>query len=340
MEIDREKIRKQNRKLNWIIIAAVVFVGAALTLSAVMGSRVDAKKIAGLSRKGGLFSSASSGDRVGVLYISGVIHSGRSGAGGFMGSRTSGSDSIVSMIENAAVDPGVKALVVRINSPGGSAAGSQEIYDALLRFKQKKKPVIISMGDVAASGGYYIAAAGDTIFADPATLTGSIGVIFSLVGYEELFKKVGLDSNVIKSVEHKDIGSPYRPMTEEERQILQGAVDNIHSQFISHVAKGRGMDIEEVSKLADGRLYTGEQALGNKLVDKWAGCTKRWSSPPKRLACPRLPNSNISKKRILSCPCSRRRAKSAPVCWQTRLPRRRPNKCWPLPESKQGDAGS
>ncbi len=271
MEIDRERIRKQNRKLNGIIIAAVVFVGAALTLSAVMGPKMDAKKLAGLGRKGGLFSSAASGDRVGVLYVSGVIHSGRSGAGGLMGSRTSGSDSIVSMIENAAADPGVKALVVRINSPGGSAAGSQEIYDALLRFKQKNKPVIISMGDVAASGGYYIAAAGDTIFADPATLTGSIGVIFSLVGYEELFKKVGLDSNVIKSVEHKDIGSPYRPMTEEERQILQGAVDNIHAQFISHVAKGRGMDIEDVAKLADGRLYTGEQALENKLVDKMGG---------------------------------------------------------------------
>ncbi|HOY61964.1 MAG: putative signal peptide peptidase SppA [bacterium ADurb.Bin236] len=296
MEIDREKIRKQNRKLNWIIIAAVVFVGAALTLSAVMGSRVDAKKIAGLSRKGGLFSSASSGDRVGVLYISGVIHSGRSGAGGFMGSRTSGSDSIVSMIENAAVDPGVKALVVRINSPGGSAAGSQEIYDALLRFKQKKKPVIISMGDVAASGGYYIAAAGDTIFADPATLTGSIGVIFSLVGYEELFKKVGLDSNVIKSVEHKDIGSPYRPMTEEERQILQGAVDNIHSQFISHVAKGRGMDIEEVSKLADGRLYTGEQALGNKLVDKMGGMHEAVEFAAKKAGMPSSPKLEYLQK--------------------------------------------
>ncbi len=299
MELDREKIKKQNRKLNWIIIAAVVFVGAALTLSAVLGSRVDAKKLAGLGKKGGLFSSASSGDRVGVLYISGVIYSGRSGAGGLMGSRTSGSDSIVSMIENAAVDPGVKALVVRINSPGGSAAGSQEIYDALLRFKQKKKPVIISMGDVAASGGYYIAAAGDTIFADPATLTGSIGVIFSLVGYEELFKKVGLDSNVIKSVEHKDIGSPYRPMTEEERQILQGAVDNIHSQFISHVAKGRGMDIEEVAKLADGRLYTGEQALGNKLVDKMGGMHEAVEFAAKKTGMPSSPKLEYLQKENL-----------------------------------------
>ncbi|HOO55419.1 MAG TPA: signal peptide peptidase SppA [bacterium] len=215
---------------------------------------------------------SSGKDFIGVIYISGIIHSGKSSPGGFMGDRSSGSDTLVRIIDKARENDKCRALLLRVNSPGGSAAGSQEIFSALKRFKEEgDKPVIVSMGDIAASGGYYISAAADTVFANPATLTGSIGVIMNMINYEELFEKLGMKSNAIKSGKHKDIGSPYREMSEEERAILQSTVDNVHMQFVSAVARGRGLEIEEVIKIADGSIFTGEQALELKLVDQVGG---------------------------------------------------------------------
>jgi protease-4 len=136
-----------------------------------------------------------------------------------------------------------------------------------LKVKSKKK-VVTSMGSVAASGGYYIACASDLIVANPGTITGSIGVIMEFTNIEELFKKIGIKGVVLKSGEHKDIGSPFREMTPEEKKIIQGVIDNVHQQFVQAVAKGRKMDQEKVMQIADGRILTGEQAKQIGLVDQ------------------------------------------------------------------------
>jgi protease-4 len=166
-------------------------------------------------------------------------------------------------------NPSVKAILIRINSPGGAVVPSQEIYEEIQKIrKETGKKIIISMGTLAASGGYYIASASDRIVANPGTLTGSIGVIMELMNVEGLFKKVGLESVVIKSGLRKDVGSPFRSMTKEERAYLQSVMDDVHLQFIEAVVKGRGLKKEEVTALADGRVFTGKQALEYKLVDE------------------------------------------------------------------------
>lgn len=166
-------------------------------------------------------------------------------------------------------NPLVKAIVVRIDSPGGGVVPSQEIHDAVRRIRDKQnKLVIASMGTVAASGGYYIAAATDRIVANPGTLTGSIGVIMEMANVEGLMKKIGVESVVIKSGAHKDLGSPFRAMNREDQTILQNVMDDVHSQFIEAVAAGRSLDVKDVRALADGRIFTGRQAKTAKLVDE------------------------------------------------------------------------
>ena len=165
--------------------------------------------------------------------------------------------------------PSVKAIVLRIDSPGGGVVPSQEIYDAVRRIRAKQtKTVVASMGTVAASGGYYIAVATDRIMANPGTLTGSIGVIMELANVEGLLKKIGVESVVIKSGAHKDLGSPFRQMSEQDRRILQSVMDDVHAQFIEAVAEGRSMKVAEVRSIADGRIFTGRQAKEEKLVDE------------------------------------------------------------------------
>jgi protease IV len=165
-------------------------------------------------------------------------------------------------------DPLVKAIVVRIDSPGGGVAPSQEIYNAVRRVrKEKNKAVIASMGTVAASGGYYIAVGTDRILANPGTLTGSIGVIMQVANFEELLEKIGVRSIVVKSGKFKDVGSPFRPMQDEERKLLQSVMNDVHRQFIDAVAEGRSLDLTEVEQLADGRVFTGKQAKSILLVD-------------------------------------------------------------------------
>ncbi len=175
----------------------------------------------------------------------------------------------VEELQAFADDPLVKAIVIRIDSPGGGVAPSQEIYNAVNRVRREhNKTVIASMGTVAASGGYYIAVATDRILANPGTLTGSIGVIMQMANFQELLEKIGVKSVVIKTGKFKDIGSPFRPMIEEERQLLEGVMNDTLSQFIEAVADGRSMDAAEVEQLADGRVFTGRQAKSVLLIDE------------------------------------------------------------------------
>ncbi|MCE3223244.1 MAG: Peptidase putative signal peptide peptidase SppA [Nitrospira sp.] len=166
-------------------------------------------------------------------------------------------------------NPLVKAIVLRIDSPGGGVVPSQEIHDAVKRVKNKSnKAIIASMGTVAASGGYYIAAATDRIIANPGTLTGSIGVIMETANLEGLLKKIGVEGIVIKSGRFKDVGSPLRKMSDEERKLLQSVMDDVHHQFIQAVADGRSLELSDVEPLADGRIFTGRQAKEARLVDE------------------------------------------------------------------------
>jgi protease-4 len=164
-------------------------------------------------------------------------------------------------------DDSIKAILLRINSPGGGVGPAQEIYAELLKLRNNKK-IIASMESVAASGGYYIACAAHKIVANPGTITGSIGVIIEFANIEELLGKVGLKSVVIKSGKYKDILSPTRTMTPEDRALIQGVIDSVHNQFIEAVAKGRNLPKEKVVKIADGRIFSGEQAQQLGLVDQ------------------------------------------------------------------------
>jgi protease-4 len=165
--------------------------------------------------------------------------------------------------------PGVKAVVLRINSPGGGVAASQEMYSSVKRFRaETKKKVVVSMSSVAASGGYYVACAADRIFANPGTITGSIGVIAEWYNYGDLLRWAKMESVVIKSGPFKDMGSPTRPLTDAEKAYFQSLIDNMFSQFVNAVASARGMDEAVVRKLADGRVYTGQEAKENGLIDE------------------------------------------------------------------------
>lgn len=164
---------------------------------------------------------------------------------------------------------GVKVVVVRINSPGGGVAASQEMYEAIRKFRSESgKKVVVSMATVAASGGYYIACGADKIFANPGTITGSIGVIAEWYNYEDLLRWAKLQSVVIKSGPFKDAGSATRPLTEAERAYFQSLIGNMYDQFVATVASGRKMQEAQVRKLADGRVYTGQEAKADGLVDE------------------------------------------------------------------------
>ena len=199
-----------------------------------------------------IMAAAPIGEKVAVLDISGIITQ---------------SDSYIKLIHTYRDDPSIKALVVRINTPGGSVAPVQEIYSEL---KKLKKPIVASMGGSAASGGYYIACAAKTIFANPGTLTGSIGVVMQFTKMKGLYEKIGLEQRVIKSGEFKDSGSAFRDLSDEEKAILQSTVDDVYNQFVDTVyqARQKNLSKEEVLKLADGRIFSGNQAHQNKLIDQ------------------------------------------------------------------------
>lgn len=212
------------------------------------------------------------GERVALVRVSGVITAGDSGGGVFGGATIAGSETIIKNLKDAAEDKNVKAVVVRVNSPGGSPAGSQEVYNEIRRLrKDSKKPFVISMGDVAASGGYFISAAADRIFADPSTMTASIGVIMEYPVLAGLFERYGVDMAVIKSGKFKDIGNMARPITPDERALLQSLIMEVYNQFVDAVVEGRKLPRSQVLKVADGRVMTGSQAKRAGLVDELGG---------------------------------------------------------------------
>jgi len=194
----------------------------------------------------------SYGKSVGLVEITGPIVS---------------SDDAVRLIKKYRDNNSVKAIIIRLDTPGGGVAASQEIYEAI-RTAKIKKPVVCSMGEVAASGGYYIACGCDSILANPGTLTGSIGVILSYAMVEELMKKIGVKFEVVKAGEVKDMASPFREMSPQERSLLQAMIDDVHLQFMEAVSEGRKIPLDSVKLFADGRVFSGRQALNLKLVDK------------------------------------------------------------------------
>ena len=229
----------------------------------------------GISFLGVLLIGALLGDvakpSVGLIEVSGAITD--SGASSLLGGTSGGAREFIREIETARKDDNIKSVVIRINSPGGAASASQEMYEAVMRLR-KEKPVICSMGDVAASGGYYTAAACNKIYANRATTTGSIGVITELPNYQELAKKVGISQAIIKSGKFKDTGNPARALTPEEKQLFQNLINNLYNQFVNDVVAGRKeatkgqLTRAKLLKLADGRVYTGEQAVQNQLIDE------------------------------------------------------------------------
>lgn len=162
----------------------------------------------------------------------------------------------------------MKALLLRIDSPGGAVGPTQEIYAEILRLRRMGRKVVASLGTVAASGGYYIAVAADQIFANPGTITGSIGVVMVLPNTEKIFDTIGIRFRVIKSAPYKDLGSPLRKMTKAERQILQRLIDDTYGQFVKAISLGRKLDEKKVLKLADGSVFSGERAQKMGLVDR------------------------------------------------------------------------
>jgi len=210
------------------------------------------------------------GDRVALIHVEGTILGSMEGGNSLFSGLIASSVEIVRMLETARKDPRIKAVVLRVNSPGGSAAASQEVYAEVKRVKAEK-PVVVSMGDLAASGGYYISSAATKVYASPATLTGSIGVIFSSLEFSGLMEDLGITSQTVTAGEYKDIASMYRKMTAAERGMLEKLVGEVHAQFIAAVAEGRGMEEGQVRKLATGMIMTGAQAKEANLVDDLGG---------------------------------------------------------------------
>src|SRR5690625_1378587 len=173
------------------------------------------------------------------------------------------------MIEKAAEDTTIAGLIIRIDTPGGAVVETAQIHEALLELQNEyDKPFYVSMGNTAASGGYYVSAPANKIFAEAATLTGSIGVIMESINFAELAENYGIHFNTIKSGKHKDILSPSREMTSEEEAILQSMIDEMYDEFVQVIVDGRGMNESTVRELADGRVYTGKQAQENGLIDE------------------------------------------------------------------------
>ncbi|MDA3902741.1 MAG: signal peptide peptidase SppA [Desulfuromusa sp.] len=196
--------------------------------------------------------AVSVGDRIGILEVEGTIVDARR---------------MTEQIKEFRDRSNIKAVVIRIDSPGGGVGPSQEIY-AELKQLAKEKPLVVSMGSVAASGGYYLAVAGERIFANPGTITGSIGVIMSFPNYQELMGKIGVQTEVVKSGRFKDIGSSTREFSSADRALLQEMINDVHMQFVEAISVGRNMPIERLQPFVDGRIFTGRQAKDAGLIDE------------------------------------------------------------------------
>jgi protease-4 len=216
------------------------------------------------------YVSGDGPDKVAVVPVEGVIAPADDTLGGVL--PTSTPEGLADALSQAGSDPSVVAVVLEINSPGGGVTASDEMHQSVLDFEENTgKPVVVSMGDVAASGGYYISTAADRIVANETTLTGSLGVIFEITNFAEAADKYGIKQVVIKSGKYKDIGSAFREMTPEERGIFQSIVDESYAQFVDVISEGRDIPEERVREIADGRVYSGLQAKKLGLVDSFGG---------------------------------------------------------------------
>ena len=245
----------QRRSKKWVLVLGLI----ALSLC---GASVIAGTLAVIAVSGYGGDSMGMGDAVAIVRVEGAIASGERSAGYASGAF---SEEIIKHLEWAEADASVKAIVLRINSPGGGVVASNEIYERLLEID---KLIVASMGEMAASGGYYVACAADKIVANPATMTGSIGVISQIVELDELMKKLGVEVIVVKSGAYKDTGGFHRDMTDEERALFRAMIDEVYQSFVQIVVQGRGLPEEKVRELADGRVYTGLQAQQLGLVDE------------------------------------------------------------------------
>ncbi len=224
-----------------ILIFLVVLLGAAAVAFGLLFRGQEFEEVIG-----------GRGERVGLVEVRGLI---------------SQAEPVVRQLERFRKDRRVRAIVLRVDSPGGGVAASQEIYEAVRRIREKGKTIVCSMGSVAASGGYYVALGCEKIVANPGTTTGSIGVIAEIPNVRRLLRRLGIEISVIKSGRYKDAGSPFRDMTEDERRLLQAWIDDAYEQFLNVVSTERGIDREKLRGIADGRVFTGKQAYELGLVD-------------------------------------------------------------------------
>jgi protease IV len=252
------------RRRTILLAALAIYLGVAVLFVVALS--------AGFSPTGG--GGAVFGARVAIVELEGTIID---------------VDDVLRELKSHRDNPQVKAVVLRINSPGGVVGPTQELHAAVMRLRESGKPVVASLGAVAASGGYYVAVAADKIYANPGTLTGSIGVIFQLPNLDGLMKKVGVDYVVVKAGRYKDIGNIARPMTAEEQRILQSLLDDVHAQFISAVATGRKLDRAQVLGFADGRIVSGAQAKDLKMIDALGGLEEALDGAAALAGLPRPP---------------------------------------------------
>ncbi len=241
------------------VVLGVIFGGLFLVLFGFMLLAYSAVK--GSTTRFSLETETTVGPRIGIVEAKGTIGEPQAGVD---------SDRIVKLLKKYERDDDVKAIVIRVDSPGGAVAPSQEIHDAVQRIKAKKK-VVVSMGNLAASGGYYISAPADRIFAEPGTLTGSIGVIFIHFNVRGLLDLARIEETTVKSGKYKDTLSPFRPLREPDREEIQTISDDVYAQFVDAVAQGRGLPEARVREIAEGRIYTGRRAKELKLVDELGG---------------------------------------------------------------------
>ena len=234
------------RAVRVVLLTILLYVGTLGLFLAVISALLRAPEGGGLAF----------GPRVAIVELEGIILD---------------VEDIVRDLKSHRGNPLVRAVVVRINSPGGVVGPTQELYRALQQMRQAGKPVVASLGAVAASGGYYVAVAADSIYANPGTLTGSIGVIMQMANLESVMKKVGVDYVVVKAGQFKDIGNISRTMTAEERRVLQSLLDDVHRQFIDAVAEGRKLARAQVVQFSDGRVFSGAQAKALTMVDEMGG---------------------------------------------------------------------
>ncbi|MFQ5827851.1 MAG: signal peptide peptidase SppA [Candidatus Methylomirabilia bacterium] len=223
------------------------------------------------------------GEKVAVVAVEGIILA---------------SEPVVRELEGYQEDSAVRAVVLRINSPGGVVGPTQEIHGAVLRLKESGKPVVASLGSVAASGGYYVATATDQIYANPGTLTGSIGVVMQMANLEGLLKKVGVEYIIVKSGKFKDVGNFTRSMSPEERRILQLLLDDVYNQFVEAVTVGRKLDKAEVLRFADGRILSGHRAKELGMVDALGGLEEAIESAARLAGLPEKPKVIFPRRRF------------------------------------------